>query len=116
MLRLAARNARRDRRDSGAAVDPEAGQRQPPRAEMTPLQLLDKVGNQPFESLRRGFRMGRRLLQFQERARRPGSGDGGQRLRLAAERAVECIDRIVGLAETASERAPLDSGQGADGL
>ena len=116
MRRLSVRNARRGRSHCSAAVDPKADQRQPTRAELPSLKLLDEIGDQPLESLHRSFRVRRRLFQLEQGARRAGSGYGGQRLRLAAKRAVERVDRIVRIAETAGKRAALNSSQHADGL
>ena len=116
MFRLAAGNRRRDRGRGDAAVDPKADQRQPPRTEMPPLQLLDELGDQPLERLARRFGMRRRLLEPEQGSRRRSEGNGGQRFGLAPQRAVERIDRIVRLAEAAGERAPLDPGERADGL
>ena len=52
MVRLAAGNRGRDRSRGGGAVDPIAGERQAPRAEMALLELADQGGDQPLERLR----------------------------------------------------------------
>ena len=46
----------------------------PPRTEVPPLQLLDEVGDQPFERLARRFRVRRRLFQLEQCARRSRGG------------------------------------------
>ena len=116
VLGLTARDRRRDRRHGEASVDAVAGQHQPPRAKMPLLQLPDERRDQAIERLGRRFRVGRRLLQLEKHAGRPVGGDRGQRLRLAAERAIERIHGIVRLAKASREAAPLDSGQHGDCL
>src|SRR6478672_4321491 len=104
MVRLAAGNRGGDRRDRDAAVDPEARQRQPARAEMALLQLADEAGDQPFERLARGFGMSRGFFELDQAARRRVVGYRGQRLRLAAEQPVERKDNILFAFEPARER------------
>ena len=88
--------------DGDAAVDPIAGQRQPPRAEMPLLELAHQLGDQPLERLARGFGMGRRLLEPKRRARRRIGRRGGQRLVLAAQHPVERIDHVFARPGTAA--------------
>ena len=73
--------------DGDASVDPEAGQRQPPRTQLPPLKLLDEVGDQPLERLGRSLGMRRRLFQPEQGARRParcGTAVSGSGLRPSA--------------------------------
>ena len=82
MLRIAAGDGGRDRRHGDAAVDPIAGERQPPSAQMALLKLAHQLGNQPLERLTRRFRMRRRLFEPKHGARRRIVWRGGQRVGL----------------------------------
>src|SRR5260221_1012264 len=84
MLRFAAWDRGCDRGDGDAAVDAIAAERQPSRAELALFELVDEARDQPLERLARRVRLGRGLLQLEQRARRRVGWSGGQRLRLAA--------------------------------
>ena len=105
VLGVAGRNGGGDAGAGDAAIDPVAGQMQPPRAELPVLQLPRKIGHQPIERLRRGFGMGRRLGQ-------PGASRAAadqwalavSGSSLTPQRPVERMQRIIRLAE-----APLQA-------
>jgi hypothetical protein len=104
MLRLAAWDRGCDSGRGKAAVDSEAVQRQPPRAEVPLLQLSDEARDQPFEGLACGFRMCCRFLQPECRSRRRVVGRGGERFGLLAKRSVERIDDVLGSPKAPRER------------
>ena len=71
MLRLAARDGRRDARERDAAVDPEPGAATAAaRRDAAPASCAHELGDQPLERLGRRFGMSRRLLQPKRCARR----------------------------------------------
>ena len=107
----------RGRRLADLAVDPKAGQRQPPRAQPPLLPAARTSGRPAAPAPGRSTAGSATGSASRSSARGGGSARrGGQRLGLAPERAVERVERIVGLAKPPRQAPPRHPGQRADGL
>ena len=116
MLGLARCQRAPRRRDRDLAIDTVARQHQPPRAELPRLELGHQLRHQQVERLARRLGMDHRLGQPQQGARHRLERRRGERLVAPPERAVERVERIVGLAKPPRQAPPLDPGERADRL
>ena len=114
--RLARRDRARRIRHLDLAVDPISGQHQPPNPEPPRLQLPGEIRHQQCQRLGRGARVGNRLGQPEQGARRRVDRGRAERLGGSPQHPVERVQRIIRLAKPSRQAPTWHADQGANGL